>query len=117
MTLDKLKPGDKVVVFNRDSIIEVCTVEKITPKGNIRTKYGLFKNTTGFQKTNDAWNMRRIKPFSEELGERIKRLHVIGKIKTFNFSSLPNEVLFEVYEIINKWQKSNIEKQLDTSAG
>lgn len=73
-----IKVGDKVLVQGRFSK-SVQTVEKITPKGNIRVSNGALYDISGSEKTKDVWNSTTIVPLTPELEEQLHKEVVVAR--------------------------------------
>lgn len=73
-----VKVGDRVLVYGRWNK-SLHTVEKITPKGNIRISNGTLYDIRGSEKTKDAWNRTTIVPLTPELENELRKEVLVNK--------------------------------------
>ena len=103
----KLKAGDKVYTktsgVGRD-ILNLTTVIRVTPAGNIKTEDGsLFRN--GVHKK-DKWNYEFLKEWTQELEDKLKaKAHfnqLAHSINAVDARTLTPEQVQKIYDIIKK---------------
>lgn len=65
--------GKKVLVRGKWNSKYIRTIEKITPKGNVRLDDGKLYNPDGSQKTSDYWNQTTICILTEEMAQELEK--------------------------------------------
>lgn len=97
-----VKVGDEVLVEGRWSK-SILTVEKITPKGNIRVSNGALYDIYGSEKTSDVWNSTNITPLTPELKEQLYKEKIIkNTLKVLHdMKTLTYDQAMRIMEILN----------------
>jgi len=101
--LENAKVGDKLIVSGRwQEGIEV--VIKITPAGNIKTKYGIYE-PDGRMRGSGIWNGKYARKATDsdilKLKAKIEKAHLVNYLKGVVWKDLEHSVLNEIKKIID----------------
>lgn len=102
--LENVKVGDSVI-FHGAQRSEVARVLRTT-KTQIEVKGRKFRKSDGRMVGGDGWSSTRIEPYSEEKANEIartqKRNNMRRYLVAYNWTSLPDDKLEQIYNILQE---------------
>jgi hypothetical protein len=96
-----LKVGDKVVVESNNYGKAITSVEKITPKGFIKTKNGHQFNPDGSQRGGSSWTYSFLSQLTDEVLLKFKK-KLVNQCKEIDFSKLNIDDFEQILNISEK---------------
>lgn len=100
--LKKLKKDDLVFVRGFHGQTNLYSVEKITPKGNIRVAGGLYNPETGLRKTSDVFDFSRLEEATPEKVQKFRQNNMIKDTLTILANLQIKDITYEQFLQLRK---------------
>lgn len=100
--LKELKKDDLVFVRGFNGQTNLYSIEKITPKGNIKVGGGLYNPETGLRKTSDVFDFSKLEEATPEKVQKFRQNNIIKDTLTILANLRIKDITYEQFLQLRK---------------